>query len=833
MDEWQANLVAYGTHLLLSRLGGDWPGADASRASGPLARTALQRADTYREDGRLQMARRIVHDTSVSVGDSRMAEAASDCVAPVFSLLDPPAGVEEQRWEPSPISPLSLSREEQPGSGAELAARFWQSLDRPGIDDLDTFTSLVARYGWNVPGTVEHPKWPGFEQGISVYEQFKAVAALCRCLDPTLDEDQSIALIAGDLPGIQDVLYTITAKGAAKTLRGHSAYLQLLSDALVRLLRRRFDLPQANVVFSGGGNFLIAAPEDVVDEIEGWRRGINEKLLALHRGALSLAMAWVTVPARWYSDSAPRSEPGSLAESRAELQRGLERAKHAPFAELAASRYADIFEPLGDGGGVPRCEVCHVEIDEATRVTAEETVLCEQCHSFAFPAPEDADFRYDSLAWSTANAERLLISPADGSVSLDKYRRAKGNPPWNVALRHLGLDYGFVAAGEEIPPRPGALLAFAPEEFLPPAPEPGKRYGFRFLCQSTPREDPHGERREIRDFHSMAEEDAIGVSRYGVLRMDVDGLGETTAGKGLRHPDLLHLSALSNGLDLFLGGMLEGIGRDCVRQWQAWTDRWSGKHVDPAHKEPYVIYAGGDDTFIVAAWDVLPALAEAVRARFGAFCLKRLTMSGGIAVASEKYPLYRAAEEAGAALDRSKDRLVEDRRTLLVKARKDALTFLGVTLAWEDLATARALMEKLVGLLTGYPYPEGEKAPRALLQMLDYVARLYRREAGEAGEEDEVQLGQWLPALHYGLRRMGERVPQPLEADLATIPNDVLALDAVRAAARRVGASQDAEAEDDLKDAVRSQLRRARGWPAVRYLGLPVRWAEFLTREEV
>jgi CRISPR-associated protein Csm1 len=831
MDEWQASLIAYGTHLLLSQLGAEWPETDASRVSGPLAQTALHQADAYQEDRRLRMARQIVRDASLS--DSLMPRAASDCVAPVFSLLDTPPGVEGESWEPSSIGPLDLSSEGQSASASELAAEFWHSLDQPVIGDFDTFHYLVARYGWNVPGTVEHPIRPGFEQGISVYEQFKAVAALCRCLDPTLDDDQSVALIAGDLPGIQDVLYTITAKGAAKTLRGHSAYLQLLSDALVRLLRQRFDLPQASVVFSAGGNFLIVAPRGVIGEIESWQRDVNEKLLALHRGELYLALTWITVPARLYSDSSPLSEPGSLAERRAELQRGLEQAKHASFAELALSRYSDLFEPLGDGGGVPRCEVCHVEVDSATQVSAEDTVLCEQCHSFAFQAPGDADFEYDSLAWSVANAERLLISPSDGLVSLDKYRRAKGNPPWNAALRHLGLDYQFVKPGQEIPQRPGTLLAFTPEQLLPSTLEEGKRYGFRFLCQSTPREHPHGDRREIRDFHSMARDDAVGISRYGVLRMDVDGLGQTMSGKGLRHPDLLHLSALSNGLDLFLGGMLEGIGRDCVRQWQSWTGEWNDKHVEPAHKEPYVIYAGGDDMFIVAAWDLLPPLAQAVRERFGDFCLNRLTMSGGIAIATEKYPLYRAAEEAGAALDRSKDRLVEDPETLLVKARKDALTFLGVTLSWEDLDTARALMEKLIQLLTGYPYPGQEKAPRALLQMLDYVARLYRREAGAAGEHEAVKIGQWLPALHYALRRMGERVPDSLETDLATIPNDILELDAVRTATRRLETSRDPEAEDDLRAAVRSQLRRARGWPAIRYLGLPVRWAEFLTRKEV
>lgn len=831
MDEWRSSLVAYGTDLLLSRLGRDWPEPDASGASGPLARTALEHANAYQQDPRLQMARQIVGDRSLS--DPGRLQAASEGVVPVFSLLTAPAGVEGRRGEPSPIGRLTVSAEESSATLTDVAAGFWQALDQPTLNDLDTFTYLLAGYGWNVPGTVEHSIRPGFEQGISVYEQFKAVAALCCCLDPMLDEEQPIALIAGDLPGIQDVLYTITAKGAAKTLRGHSAYLQLLSDALVRLLRQRFDLPEANVVFSAGGNFLLVAPVGVIDEIEGWQRGINEKLLTLHRGELYLALAWMTVPARLYADSSPVRQPGSLAERRHELHRALEEAKHSPFADLGSMRYRELFEPLGDGGGGARCEVCHVEVDEATAVDTEEALFCEQCHAFAYQAPEDADVPYDSLAWSVANADRVLISPVGDSVSLEKYGVGKGNPPWNVGLRHLGLNYRFIGAGEEIPRDRGTLLAFGPERLLPPTLEQGKRYGFRFLCQSTPRHDRGGYRREIRDFHSMAREDAIGISRYGVLRMDVDGLGRTMSGQRLRHPDLLHLSALSNALDLFLGGMLEGIGRDCVGEWQSWAEKWSDKEPHAAHKQPYVIYAGGDDMLIVAPWDLLPPLAQAIRKRFSDFCLNRLTMSGGIAIATEKYPLYRAAEEAGAALDRSKDRVVEDPRTLLVKGEKDALTFLGVTLSWEDLDTSRTLMEKLVQLVTGYPYPGEDKAPRALLQLLDYVARLYRREAGPTEEENAVRIGQWLPALHYALRRMGKRVPQSLENDLATIPSNILELEAVRAAARRLETASDREAEDELKEAIRSQLTQARGWPAIRYLGLPVRWADFLTRKEV
>ncbi len=44
----------------------------------------------------------------------------------------------------------------------------------------------------------------------------------------------TFSLVGGDIPGIQRTIYTITSKGAAKGLRGRSAFIQLLGDAVVR-----------------------------------------------------------------------------------------------------------------------------------------------------------------------------------------------------------------------------------------------------------------------------------------------------------------------------------------------------------------------------------------------------------------------------------------------------------------------------------------------------------------------------------------------------------------------------------------------------------------------
>jgi CRISPR-associated protein Csm1 len=60
-------------------------------------------------------------------------------------------------------------------------------------------------------------------------------------LEPNpLDSEVEVALlVGGDITGIQRFIYTISSKGAAKSLRGCSAYLNLLCDAIAEWLRRK------------------------------------------------------------------------------------------------------------------------------------------------------------------------------------------------------------------------------------------------------------------------------------------------------------------------------------------------------------------------------------------------------------------------------------------------------------------------------------------------------------------------------------------------------------------------------------------------------------------
>ena len=143
-------------------------------------------------------------------------------------------------------------------------------------------------------------------------------------------ETEKVLLIAGDIPGIQKFLFTITSKGAAKSLRGRSFYLQILNDAIVRTILRELALPSACVIYNAGGNFNLLLPFQSAETLEKTCLEINRRLLKLHKGEIFLAHAMTTIN---IGDVVRFS---LFSEARQDLNEKLQTAKRQAFAGLAS-----------------------------------------------------------------------------------------------------------------------------------------------------------------------------------------------------------------------------------------------------------------------------------------------------------------------------------------------------------------------------------------------------------------------------------------------------------------------------------------------------------------
>lgn len=143
---------------------------------------------------------------------------------------------------------------------------------------------------------------------------------------------------------------------------------------------------------------------------------------------------------------------------------------------------------------------------------------------------------------------------------------------------------------------------------------------------------------------------AEGIERIGVLRADVDNLG-TTFVYGFQRPDGSHkyvtlsrTATLSRQLSLFFKCYINSL----LREGEAGIFAGKGK------RNAAIVYSGGDDVFLVGAWNEVIAAFQELKNALARFAQGTLTISGGIGVYPEKYPLNVMAKEVERLEDASK-----------------------------------------------------------------------------------------------------------------------------------------------------------------------------------
>jgi CRISPR-associated protein Csm1 len=144
-----------------------------------------------------------------------------------------------------------------------------------------------------------------------------------------------------------------------------------------------------------------------------------------------------------------------------------------------------------------------------------------------------------------------------------------------------------------------------------------------------------------------------GIDRVGYLRMDVDRLGQIFA-RGLQSSfSLPRLAGLSRQMSYFFKVYLNSLAEQRSKNLpaNAQTLKSSPDSIPGDRPNLLFIYAGGDDLFVSGAWNEVVEFAFDVYQAFRAYTGNNpaITLSGGISIETEKFPLYQAAEAAGSA----------------------------------------------------------------------------------------------------------------------------------------------------------------------------------------
>lgn len=634
---------------------------------------------------------------------------------------------------------------------ADILRRVYES-DTASIESyLESMWFLLRDHTWCVPSAYWEDK-----PDVSLFSHLHVTSALAACLahdfwgkpaevkklllavkEREWPEGPEVALLVeGDIAGIQKFIYSLhDPKGAAAILRARSFFIQMLNEVLARHILKTLHMPITCALYIGGGKFTLLLPASVAPKLPPIRRELNR---ALHADlGLQLVMAWEGLVPQDFQISPEGGLPG-ISRKRQLIGGALAQQKWQKLSDFDGEELRRFFAPQGYGGSVDEaqsetviCDVCGREVPGAEVQREEDTIFCSKCWEFRKMGDQlrRAHFvRLRGVAGEAPGPQGELAGTLKKlGFSLDLLE-ALDSPPDEEAVvfaledvdRGSGSFYGpRQAAGRKF------LVNFVPRVQKEDLPE------IQELFEKDAAEIQGLQEGHVKHFGILARQ-AQGAPYIGILRMDMDGLGRLFS-QGLGHrATLSRVATLSFFVSLFFEG---------------WTERIAEGLSHNGKARLYAVYSGGDDLCFVGSWDAVVDFAHRVRADFSRFTERTdLGVSAGIFLCHEKYPLYLGAEQAGAVEERAKGFRRENGK------EKDALSFLGLEIGWEEFQPSRERVQQFVRFV------KEKRMPREVIRRILDVFELYLRERERRGD-----WGPWLWQSEYWLARLLERVKEDKE----------------------------------------------------------------------
>ena len=520
---------------------------------------------------------------------------------------------------------------------------------------------------------------------ISLFDHLKLTAAIAGCLYSYLTaagetdyrrllflqseafSDIDFAIIYSvDISGIQDFIYTIHSTGALKSLRGRSFYLELFTENLIDELLGAVGLSRVNLLYSGGGHLYMLLPNtqnvktklaEVISETNAW-------LLEYFRAALFVADGYCVCSA----DKLRNKQSGAYGAIYKEISRMISEKKlHRYSAQdilYLNNRHADGRE----------CRIC-----KAVRTfDGDECDMCAALIRLSYSVSKQYNGKSD---------KNRFINNAVAAVGEDTFicigeAKVEGSVPVNANKYAFPVNkyelLNMLKSGDRLLRYYGLNVFYS-----------GDRLSSKLWVGDYAME------KEI----SKYADNSGGIDRIGVLRMDVDDLGK----------------AFTTGFE-YDGGKYNTISRSAAfsRHMSLFFKRDINMLLGGSSRNVSIIYSGGDDMFLIGGWDDIIDTAIDISKALRLYTMGKLTVSAGIGIYPEKYPLHIMARETSELEDHAKSRNENGER-------KNAATLFTPELCfgWDELAEC-VVGEKFAALKSFFD-EDREKGNAFLYQMLSLI----------------------------------------------------------------------------------------------------------------
>lgn len=444
-------------------------------------------------------------------------------------------------------------------------------------------------------------------------------------------------LVKGDFSGIQGFIFNTSSKGAAKTLKSKSFYIQILSELAIKCILFKVGIKDKDttdhVIYNSGGNFYLLIPENKTEELKEAELRIQNDL----------------------------------------INEGL----------ILNISYIEYDKSISYGSNLKKINL------EAKKKALNSFSTISNTQNFG-------KFFY---------ANQFEIKSQEKWGTMAKEMLKKNNHTYQISF--FSQDFKFreyptflESVNFRVPKWTPQLVQFI-----------GKTEFYDNLSEEEQKDIDKADGVIPYSCLGYFAEQRTGTANLGIFKLDVDGLGTIVRDNIDTIEDSKALAAeMVKFFDKQLKSLIEEGSFNINNKSYSYKDNLG------------VIFSGGDDCFIIGAWDAIFFFSITLKQEFDAYfskldttnslykVLRPLTFSAGLAFVPPTFPVSNFSALAEEALEKSKH-----------KEGKNALTVFDYTISWKQWSKIGKEFDSIYNDLTKEQY----KLPRSILARLKRTVDVY------------------------------------------------------------------------------------------------------------
>jgi len=491
-------------------------------------------------------------------------------------------------------------------------------------------------------------------------------------------------------------------------LRGRSFYLELLIEHIADEILSALSLSRSNILYTGGGGFYLLLPntEKSIEVIKTMKRRVNDFLLERFSINLYIEFGWAAASAEKLMNNGEDENEG-MASVYKKVSEMISKGKLSRYDQ---DQLKKIFTPKKPMYEERECRICGLSSRLVKNL--EGQYECATCNNLIKLGDRLVRSESDEvLAFEIVKSEQegLNLPSYDGIPCVLRIDRLEN-------VRNRLEDDSIVRI-------------YSKNKYIA-----GLKSSTNIRVGDYSRRKGEENKNKPIEFENLAR-DSEGIHRIGVLRADVDNLGHLFShgfrpeGRNKNLQTLGRYAAISKSLSYFFKTAINYIANE-------------------SEYSMVIVYSGGDDLFIVGAWDQIICFADDLREYFKRFTCDALSFSAGIGFFKHNYPIARMASDVGELESFSKKEAEKDSVSLFgtenIYSDFDGVKVKEIcrhTYSWQELKEVLLLRDNIFGWFCSEDDANWGKA--ALYKIINLIL-----------EEDRDGSGISIARLAYMLAKM-------------------------------------------------------------------------------